>query len=367
MNNQIFLVDEAGRWIPEANPLTTNRVESWRVELLTLADSSLGLLDGVSGGSFTFNSNAVIRGGGSLEYQGEPIDWLKHRVQPWYKIEAAGKVVEWPVGVFIPATPGTSYGDGATSISIALYDKLHIPDEDKLEYTYSAPKGSNVTDRVRSLLLGIGETKMAITDSEATLSSGMVWDVGTSKLRIINDLLGAINYFSLWVDGYGMFRADPYTRPQDRPITFGFVDDEHGIYSPDFVHEQDLFNIPNKVICIGQSDGNVPAKIGTATNEDPTSPYSFQSRGRWITRTEEGVEATSQGVLDALARRYLAEGRLAGSTFDLEHAPIQIDLNDAVGFRRDIESIDVRGTVETITYSMEVGALCQTKIREVQA
>lgn len=367
MSNQIFLVDESGRWIPEADPLTSNRVESWRVELLTLNDSSLGRLDGVSGGSLAFNVNAVIRGGGSLEYQGDPVDWINHRVQPWYKIEAAGQVVEWPLGVFIPATPGASYGDGATSISIALYDKLHILDEDKLEYTYAAPKGANVTDRVRSIIKGAGETKIAITDSESTLSNGMVWDVGTSKLRIINDLLGSINYFSLWVDGHGTFRADPYISPRDRPIAFGFVDDEHGIYDPNFVHEQDLFNIPNKVVCIGQSDGNVPAKIGIATNEDPASPYSYQSRGRWITRTEEGVEATSQGVLNALARRYLAEGRLAGSTFEFEHAPIQIDLNDSVGFRRDAENIDIRGTVETLTYSMAVGALCQTKIREVQS
>lgn len=367
MSNQIFLVDDSGRWIPEADPFTTNRVESWRVDLLDLKDSSEGTLDGVSGGSLTFNVNSVIRGGGNLEYQGEPIDWLRHRVQPWYRIEAAGKVVEWPLGVFIPSTPGTTFGDGANSVSVELYDKLHMLDEDRVESSYSAPKGTNVTDRVRALILGIGEKKVAITDSEAILSTGMVWESGTSKLRIINDLLQSINYFSLWVDGYGMFRADPYERPQDRNQTFGFVDDENGIYTPDFVHDFDAFSVPNKVICIGQSDGNVPARIGVATNEDAKSPYSHQSRGRWITRVEEGVEATSQNVLTALAQRYLAEGRLAGSTYNLKHAPIQIDLNDAVGFRRDLESIDIRGTVETISYSMDVGALCETKIREVQA
>lgn len=365
MSNPIFLVDESGRWIPDADPLTTNRVESWRVDLLTLTDTVERTLDGVSGGSLTFNANAVIRGGGSIEYQGEPVDWLQYRIQPWYKIEAAGKVVEFPRGVFIPSTPGTTYGDGGNSVSVELYDKTHILDEDRFESSYSAPKGTNVTARVRSLILGIGETKMAITESEAVLATGMVWDAGTSKLRVINDLLASINYFSIWVDGYGMFRADPYTSPHDRPLAFGFVDDENGIYSPEFVNEKDLFNIPNKVVCIGQSDGNAPAKIGVATNEDPKSASSFLSRGRWIVRVEEGVDATSQAVLDSLARRYLAEGRLAGSTFDLEHAPIQLDLNDAVGFRRDLEGIDIRGTVESISYSMEVGALCQTKIREV--
>lgn len=364
MSNQIFLVDDSGRWQKDADPFTSNRVESWRVDLLDLNDSVVGSLDGVSGGSLTFNSNATIRSGGNIEYQGEVIDWLKHRIQPFYKIQAAGKTVEWSLGVFIPSTPGTSYGDGANSVSIELYDKMHILDEDKLETSYSAAKGINVTDRVRSLIRGVGETKVAVTDSEAVLSTGMVWEAGTSKLRIINDLLGAINYFSIWVDGYGTWRADPYLYPYERPIAFGFVDDASGIYDPEFVNEVDAFNIPNKVVCIGQSDGNAPAKIGVATNEDPKSPYSYLNRGRWITRTEEGVEATSQTVLDALARRYLLEGRLAGSTFDVNHAPIILALNDVVGFRRDLEGIDIRGTVESMTYSMEVGALCQTKIRE---
>lgn len=364
MSNQIYLVDDSGRWKMDADPFTSNRVESWRVELLDLNDLVVDSLDGVSGGGLRFDVNATIRGGGNLEYQGEPIDWLRHRVQPFYKIEAAGKVVEWPLGVFIPTTPGTTYGDGAASVSIQLYDKTQILDEDKIETSYSVPKGANVTARVRSLVRGIGESKVAVTDSGAVLSTGMVWESGTSKLRIINDLLGAINYFSIWVDGHGIFRADPYLYPYERPIAFGFVDDETGIYSPDFVNENDAFNIPNKVICIGQSDGTTPAKIGIATNEDKTSPYSYLNRGRWIARTEEGVDATSQSVLNALAKRYLLEGRTAGSTYDISHAPIQLDLNAAVGFRRDLEGIEIRGTVESMTYSFDVGALCQTRIRE---
>lgn len=364
MSNQIFLVDDSGRWQKDADPLTSNRVESWRFDLLDLNDSVVDSLDGVSGGGLRFDVNATIRGGGNLEYQGETINWLKHRVQPFYKIEAAGKVVEWPLGVFVPTTPGTTYGDGGKSVSVQLYDKTHLLDSDMIETSYSATKGSNVTDRVRTLIRSVGETKIAITDSEAVLSTGIVWESGTSKLEIINKLLHSINHFPIWVDGYGVFRSDPYLYPYERSIAFGFVDDETGIYSPEFVNEKDSFSIPNKVICIGQSDGASPAKTGVATNEDPKSDYSYQNRGGWFARTEQGVDASSQSVLNALAKRYLLEWSTAASTFDINHAPIPLDLNDAVGFRRDAEGIEIRGTVESMTYSVDVGALCQTKLQE---
>lgn len=367
MSNQIYLVDDSGRWTPEVDPFTTHRAEAWRWDLLDFNDSSLGPLDGVSDGSLSFNVNATIRGGGSCEYEGAPVNWLSHRLQPWYRIEAAGKVIEWPLGVFIPAAPSTSYEDGGRNISIELYDKTHLLDRDQIENTASAPKGTPAIARVKSILQEMGERKIAIADNDEVLSNGIVWEVGTSKLAMINELLEAVDYFALWVDGYGTFRADPYKRPADRPQAYGFVDDETSIYSPDFVHDFDNFDVPNKVICIGQTDGTAPAKRGVATNTNPSSPYSYSARGNvWITRTEEGVEATSQAVLDALALRYLNTGKNVGSTFDIQHAPIQLNLNDLVGFRRDAEDIGIIGTVETITYSMAVGALCQTKIREVQ-
>lgn len=367
MSNQIFLIDDARQWTQDGDPLTGHRSESWRVELLNLSDTSLGNLDGVAGGDLTFNVYATIRGGGSLDYKGEPIDWLAHRVQPWYRAEFMGQMIEWPLGVFIPAAPATGYGAAGGTQGIELYDKTLILDQDKVEATYSVAAGAVVTAAVRDLLESIGETRLAVTDSPEKLTTAMIFEAGTSKLRIINDLLDAINYFSIWVDGTGTFRVEPYRKPADRPVRFGFVDDATSIYSPDFVHDFDTFEVPNRVVLIGQSDGEELAPTAVAENRNPGDLFSYPSRGRWITRVEEGVEATSQAVLDALAARYLADGRSVGSTFDFKHAPIPLDFNDAVGFRRDAEGIDVLGVVESISYSFATGALCSTKIREVQA
>lgn len=367
MSSKVFVIDGAQQWRPIVDPLTTHRAEVWHINLLNLKDTSLGQLDGVTGGSFTMNLHATIRGGGSIDYAGEPVDWMRHRVQPWYSMTAAGQTVEWPVGVFIPASPSTQYGSSGQAGSIELYDKTHILDQDRVEKTFIAAKNAVVTTLVRSIINGAGETRVALTDSTATLRKAIAWEAGTSKLRIVNDLLDSINYFAIWCDGQGAYRSDPYNSPASRLNQFGFVDDAKGIYLPTFTHTEDAFDVPNKVLCIAQGDGDSAALTAVATNTDPNNHYSQPYRGRWIVRVEESVEASSQTVLNGIAARFLAEGQQVGSTYQIQHAPIDLRPNDAVGFRRDKHDIDVKATVESIEYSMDAGGLCTTTLREVQA
>src|SRR5690606_9088086 len=122
----------------------------------------------------------------------------------------------------------------------------------------------------------------------------------------------------------------PYVAPQDRGIAWSFVDDDKRIHMPDFSHDYDGFNVPNEVVLVGQSDGDTPALVATARNTDPGSPWSIPSRGGSITHTETGVEATSQFVLDNLAARRLTELTQVSSTFEVQHAWVPLELNDAV-------------------------------------
>ena len=364
MTTQIFIVDETGRWVTPPDPIISHRTESWRVDLLNNSDTNLGKLDGVTAGDFTINVNATIRGGGSLTYHGDLIDWNAHRVQPWYRAEAGGQVIEWPIGVFIVATPGQEHQDAGVTQSLALYDKTLILDQDKVAETFQAAKGAKVVTVIRTLLESAGQTRSAIVDTPDVLANPMVWEAGTSKLRIINDLLASINYFAIFTDGYGVFRAEPYQAPAYRGTTFRFVDDKKSIYSPNFTHQRDTFEVPNRVVCIGQADGETPALIGVA-EDTSTGPYSYSTRGRWITTTYEGVDATDQATLSALAKRYLSEGQLVGTTFEISHAPIELWFNDVVEFRRDLRGIEATCVVQSIGYSMATGALCSTTLREV--
>ena len=363
---KIFALDSRELWSKPGNPLTGHRSEIWRVDLLNQDDVVIAPLLGVTGGEFTFNVNATIRGGGSIEYQGEKIDWVQHRIQPWYRTEAHGaEPVEWPLGVFLVATPSTQYTDAGRSVSLELYDKTLILDRDKTPATRQIPAGTNIVDAVRGLLEEAGQTRTAIVDSDQTLATSIVWEPGTTRLRMINDLLEAANYFSIWADGRGIYRAGPYQAPADRGESWGFQDDSASIYSAEFSHDYDTFEVPNRVVVVGQSDGEEDSEAPVAVVEDESGgPFSKETVGMWITRYEEGQDAADQATLEGIARRFLQEGQQVGSTYNIKHAPIPLDLQDVVRFRRDAESLDFRATVQTVSYSMEVGSLCSTTLRE---
>lgn len=351
----------------QVDPLVGHRSEAWRWDLLTLTDAPAGMLDGVEGAQLDFSIHNTIRSGGSLTWSGSDApDWMRIRLQPWYTLATMdGDEMSWPLGVFIPAAPKVSYTDDGASVGVELYDKLLVLDQDKVEATHTEVAGAVVTERIRALIASTGEYLIAVEDSGETLSAPMVWEAGTSKLAIINDLLDAINYFSLWCDGYGTYRADPYTAPTSRPLAREFLDDEHSIYAPDFTHDRDDFNVPNKLVLVARSDGETEALISTATNVDPASPYSYPSRGRWLTHVETDVEATSQAVLDGIASRRLAEKAQVASTFDIEHALIPLDLNALVAFRRSPAGIHAHAVVQKMSIDTATGALVATTLREV--
>ena len=363
MPAHIYAFDGIGRRTRPADPLSGHREESWRVNLLNNEDVLLTELLGVVGGEFSFNVNAAIRGAGSIEYSGSPIDWNQHRLQPIYRAQAGDLVEEWPLGVFLVSTPSSQYSDGARTVSLEMYDKTKILEDDLIPASYRVAKGTNIITAVRAVLSLAGQTRTAFEETTLTVNTSMVWPAGTSRLRIINDLLESANYFSIWVDGDGVFRTSPYLSPGDRGMAWEFVDDEKSIYSPEFTHDFDTFDVPNKVIVTGQSDGDNAAPVAVA-EDNSSGPFSIPTRGRVISRYEEGQEAANQATLEAIAKRLLQTGQQVGSTYAIKHAPIPIELNSVVSFRRGAESINVATTLETISYSMDTGALCSTTLRE---
>lgn len=356
----MMLLDEL-----QAAAMSEHRTEAWRYDVLDLADKKIGELDGVSGGNFDFSVASTIRSGGSLTCNAAGLDWLRLRIQPWYTMTALRQTISWPIGVFLPASPGTKYSEPGGVQTVELYDKLLVLDQDRTDGTYAVPAGSKVTDVIRGILVGIGEVRDAITDSPETLNSAMTFEADTSKLKIINELLDAINYFSLSVDGAGVFHAAPYVAPGGRGIAWEFADNEKGLYLPDFSLDADTFNVPNKVIQVSTSDGTTPALIAEARNENPDSPFSYNQRGRWITRTETEVEATSQTVLNKIAQRRLSELSGVTESYEIEHAFIPLDLNDAVRFISEAEGKRTGAVVQNMSISTEVGSLMKTNLRGV--
>lgn len=349
--------------MPQISELSGHRVEEYWVMLLDLQDRPVRRLEGVTGGRLTQNVHARTRGGGSLEYTGPPVEWLRHRVQPWVRVTTGKTVWETPLGVYSPSAPVTSYDDNTISVSIELYDKTELFLQDKLTETLSVGPGRPVTSIVRDMLSEYG--RASIVDKTDQLRTTMVWGIDTPKLQVINDLLGAINYFSLRVDGRGIFRVEPYRAPAQRGITLTLADNEYSVYTPEFTHDYDTYEAPNQVICLSEGDGVEPALRAVAKITDPTSQLSHEYRERWITKTLDGVAATSQTVLQARAERFLTEATQVGSKYAIQTAHIPVHLSDVARFVNSQHGIDVVGVVERVEIPLTPGDLMKIEIREV--
>ena len=345
-----------------------HRVTRYTVTRLSRLEHEIGELKEVLSGSVSVSATTQLRTSASLEIAdtGQGINFASERV----RIDATVNGYTWPLGVFLYSSPKRSYTDAQTTISVELLGKLAILSESCTQYPYSVPANTAVVPLVKSLIEAQGETNIIATDKQKSLRSAMVWDAGTSYLKIINDLLDAINYWGLYTDGSGAFCITPYTLPEDRGISWMFVEGANCIHTAEWTREQDILGVPNQVVLVGNAAGgggdneDKHVLTGIARNENPDSPYSYQSRGRWITHTETGIEADSTGTLFAKAQRKLQELSAPVGKIDIKNAPLALDPNQVVLF--DSQGHRAKATIQEIKYTLDPTALADTTLKEIE-
>lgn len=363
--------------------LTGPRVTRFRFDLMDREENLLGTIDSVqNGGSVEWQAYASVKGGGTMTVRdiGQEIDWLNIRIRPVIIVQSVGteEADETPLGVFLAAAPVEKWDDLGRTWDVEIADKCSILDTDVPNgpggepASYTAPVGSNVLDLVMALITDAGERVDAIEPDDKTLTSSLVWDLGTTRLQIINDMLSAAGFGSLWCDGQGQYRVTPYLDPIDRTPVYAalnpFSKGDGSMMSPDWTRDRDIYEVPNRYFAIAQGDGEEEAMTSTVTNEDPTSPFSFQARGRWITRVMDGVEAVSQADLDARARQGLSQSSSISSGITASHLFLpDLLVNETVQFTNPDAEIDFRTIVTRVNVPFDPVALCSSDLREVLA
>lgn len=346
----------------EPPSLTESRTARFVYEWLDDDENLLGYVEGiVPGGTLTWSSSARIKGGGSISMRdtGQAFNWLRDRI----RIREEVNGIAWPLGVWIPTAPVSEWSADSVGWSVELHDKLTILDNDLVQESYGLPVGTVVTDAVRALIESSGESNIAVTASPRTLAAAQVWVAGTPKLSIINELLSIINYFSLRTNGNGAFVVLPYQLPAERPISFEFIDGETAIYTPEFTVDLDIFNVPNVVICNTPGSDTTEALTVQAINDDPASPFSFTSRGRWIAHVYDDVEAADAAALQAYADKRLMEWSTPTRGITIHHGDVPMTLLDRVRFRSGPADLDLTLIVDKTTVTLNATALAETNLR----
>lgn len=345
--------------------LYRNRIEEFRFVLLNKHEEQIGELTTVKGGSISRNGYAAIQDTGRLQMVlDSQIDWLNDRVAIYYRLKSGQEWLEWPLGVFLLGTDGRDTQGSSLAGEAQLYDKSLILQQDILDASYTVAAGTNVVTAITNIIQDATGSLARIEETDQVLENPRTWGMGTAKHQVINDLLGAINYRSLYVDGQGVYRAERYVPPQLRNPVWTFFDDERSLYAPQVKVTADYFKIPNKVILMNTDTEQEMGVVDTLDRLLPNSPYSFSARGRWITR-HETVEATSVEVLAAMAERMLLEGVQVVERVEYNHPWLPINPHDAVLFRHTELGLMAKYTVHSQEIKLTPGELTQAAIRRV--
>ncbi len=298
--------------------------EDYRYELLDNQNRVLRTLGGVQpGGLLEESIHTSPRAGASLRIRPtEEIDWLRHRVRINYLLN--GRTI--PLLTGLPASPGDDADSTGVEMQLDLYDRTSILDGDSYGEPFAVPPGANLIEAVANVIASTGETQISIPASPATTATGIGWPSATTKLGIVNDLLTAAGYLTLWCDGLGWFRAEPYTPPSLRPKRFTFAGAVGDRYLPRVGRQFDPLAVPNRVRAIAKTDGSSEAAMAEAIDERPANPFSKLNRGFWRTYTALDIEASD---LAGWATRRLAELQQVYEAHTVTHAWIDAGLNDA--------------------------------------
>lgn len=230
----------------------------------------------------------------------------------WYTIDTYIKEdpqpvsswIDFPLGVYIPSTPTMIYENGSTYYEVECYDETVILREDCLTENLYFPEGEPYLDAVKSILASSGIPNVAGDDSDLVLPTAREFEIGESKLSVVNRLLSEINFRDLEVSNEGNFLLKKYREPTPNDAIFRYKADNMSIMGERLTLEEDYYNVPNVFVATvsnPEMENNLYSKY---VNDNPALKTSTIQRGRSIVRILDSPEAiTGQAELDQYVKR----------------------------------------------------------------
>lgn len=345
-----------------------NRLIDFRYELLDSENTKRRDLDEVTGGAVEHDTLASIKRTAKFDIRDNGgIDFASNRIKPWAMLEMPnGRWVSWPLGVFILITPNRKAQlDGSVLRNIEAYDLSKVLADFKFDDRFIIKKGEKYTAKLGDLFVAAGIPRRwhNITDCPTTAPEDRDWPPEDDSLKIANEILGAINYRSLFFDGeYAV--AVPYIAPDQRASEHVYADDEWSVIFPEVDQDLDYFNVPNRIVLFVSEPDRKPIR-SVWENLNPNSPTSYPNRKRWIVK-KEAVEAPNQATLDAMAARMGQEVSQIFEIVNLETAimPFHADA-DVYTLRFSALGIDHKYSETAWGFDLSPGAKMRHSIRRV--
>ncbi|GAB6171987.1 hypothetical protein JCM15765_14650 [Paradesulfitobacterium aromaticivorans] len=347
---------------------SSSRVMAFHYDLLDSQNTLKRQLDNVLAASVANNTFADIKRTARFTVRDDgSINFLSDRIKPWARLRMPdGGCAEWPLGVFILSTPPRKTDSaGVVTREVEAYDLLQVLVYDKVEDRYVITAGTNYIAAVKAVLDTAGLTAQNLTATDKTLPADRDWPPGTTKLNIVNDLLGAVNYRSLSFDENGLAVAQTYVSPQVRASEYTYKDDDESVIFPEVEQGLDLFAVPNKWVLVVSEPDRDPM-MSSYINTNPDSPTSTVNRSRTIVDYQEMMEAADQASLDAKVQRLAFEASQVYEQVDFGTAimPFHSD-GDVLTLEFTALGISAKYSETAWSFELEAGARMKHTIRRV--
>ena len=312
----------------------------------------------VLSGQIDFDSTSTIMRTASLNLLPNGIDWIRDTVRPVMIINGE----DFPLGVFVFSTPTKEESTGIT-VSVECYDKTVILSEDCLTERLFIAKGTKYLKAVTDMLLSAGDTEYILPQNDYELPQDREFEVGTSKLEVINTLLDECNCTPLYANASGQYVSRLKLSATAGAVTKTYRSDAVSVLLPSVSSETDFYSVPNVFIAT-VSNPELEADLHSVyINDNPASPLSVQARGRKIVSANIAPDyITNQEALDEYVKAYALEA---------SQVPEQVMFSTALmpnhEYREKIylETENISGIYDEVSWSMElsVGGTMQHTVR----
>ena len=321
------------------------RVIKFRYDLLDKNLRFKCTLKTISTAGISYSAQNSIKRTATFTMRDEAIDYLSARVRPvfclkmsrgntwgnvaaktwgevatktWGEIRRTVEWIEWPLGVFILSSPARTADNNVVIRDIEAYDLNQLLHTDAITNRIFFPEGTRYTDAVINLIVGAGHDFYMITQSDEVMPVPMEFEVGKTRLEIINELLAAVNYTPLFVDENGAYIARPDHEPQIGDIAYFYTTKDKSVIFAGATEAVDFFNLPNRFIAF-VSNPERPPMVATFENDDVLSQLSTRNRPV-VTAVQKVNDMASQAALEEYVTTWARKASIVEANIEFSTA-----------------------------------------------
>lgn len=224
-------------------------------------------------------------------------DMFSDRLRPVLIIDGE----EYPLGKFMIISAPQTYAETGNHYSIEAYDETMLLKQAALTDRTFYAAGTKYQAIIENLLTDCGFANVLADETSATLPISREFDIGTTYLDVINELLSEINYNPVHQGANGTI----YLTKKENKQTADFVyRDQSNIFNIlDTIEEtKDIYQKPNVIVGVLSNPQQTPVTY-TRENNDPNSVLSIGRRGYKVVKVYKlsnmATTADLQAYIDA--------------------------------------------------------------------